>query len=107
MMTHAEVHEEIERLVSGTRLTSFMVTTNSFRSEDGSVAIEWACTISSGRATPEFFFRSRTAHELIASVRAGVERRRPFFQCDASALDNLRTPPPADSARRDPRVGQQ
>jgi hypothetical protein len=103
MITHADVHEQIDRIISGTRLTSFMVTTNSFRSEDGSVAVEWACTISSGRATPEFFFRSRDADELVTAVRKGVDLRRPHFAI--RALEAVRTPPPVDTAFADPKVG--
>jgi hypothetical protein len=100
MKTHAEVHEEVERIIQGTRLQTFMVTTNSFRSEDGTVAVEWACTISSGRQ-PEFFFRSRDPNTLVEEVRKGVDRRRAFFA--VPSLDTLRGVPPKDTALPDPK----
>lgn len=103
MMTHAEVHEAVERIVSGTRLTEFMVSTNSFRSDDGSVAVEWACTISSGRR-PEFFFRSRNPDKLVQEVREGVDRRRSYFAIVQPALDSLRGAAPKDTALPEPAV---
>jgi len=100
MKTHAEVHEAIEGIVAGTRLTTFMVTTNSFRGEDGTTAVEWACTISSGRQ-PEFFFRTRDPDELVGEVRKGVDRRRAFFA--VPVLESLRGAPPRDTALPDPK----
>jgi len=96
MMTHAEVHEEVERICSGTRLTNFTVTTQSIRSEDGSVTVEWGCVISSGRA-PEFYYRSRSPNELVSRVAAGVHARRPYFAMVSESLNTLRTEPPKDA----------
>ena len=95
-MTHAEVHEEVERICSGTRLTNFTVTTQSIRSEDGSVTVEWGCVISSGRE-PVFYYRSRTPDDLIARVSAGVLARLPYFAINPDALNTLRGAPPKDT----------
>lgn len=103
MRTHAEVHEAIEKIIAGTRLNEFMVTTNSFRAADGSVAVEWACCISGeGNKHPEFYFRSRDPDSLVTHVREGVERRRMAFQI--KTLDSLQGPPPKDTALADPVV---
>lgn len=98
MKTHAEVHEAVEGLISGTRLTEFMVTTKSWRAEDGSIAVEWGCCISSGRRHPEFYFSVRDPDTLIANIRDGIDRRRSEFRIYERALDSLRGAPPKSTA---------
>lgn len=103
MKTHADVHEAIEQLITGTRLTEFMVTTNSFRKEDGTTAVEWACCINSGRRDPEFYFRSRDPDNLIAEITKGVDARRGFFAINNRSLESLRGPAPRDTSMPTPR----
>jgi len=102
MKTHAEVHEAVEEICHGTRLNEFMIETKSFRHEDGSITVEWACCIGSGRKYPEFFSRSRDPEMLVEAVRKGVELRRPMFAIADRSLDTLRGTPPKDTALPDP-----
>jgi hypothetical protein len=99
MKTHAEVHEEVARILHGTRLLTFMVTTNSFQGEDGAISVEWAATISSGRE-PVFYFRARDSEKLLAEVRAGVDRRRSFYSIRSATdpLSGLHGYPPGDTS---------
>jgi hypothetical protein len=96
MKTHADVHLEMRRMLHGTRLTSFMVTTNSFEDESG-CSVEWCVTVSSGR-NPEFYFRARDPDRLIEEARAGIARRRPFFDAPLGPLELVDGPPPQTSA---------
>lgn len=94
-LTHADVHLEIRRICSGTRLTSFMVSTNSFEDETGCV-VEWCVTISSGR-NPEFYFRARDPEQLVEEARAGIALRRPFFAAPLGPLESVDGPAPCRS----------
>jgi hypothetical protein len=93
--THAEVHLEIRRILFGTRLKTFMVTTKSWE-DDGDVAVEWSACVHSG-SDPLFFFRSRSADDLLEQVRAGIGERRAEFAEPLGALVALTGPAPLES----------
>jgi hypothetical protein len=96
MKSHAEVHLEIRRILFGTRLKSFMVTTNSWEHDDGDVSVEWSSCIHSG-SDPIFFFRSRSADDLLEQVRAGIDKRRAEFAESLGELAALTGPAPLES----------
>lgn len=101
-MTHSDVHAEIARMLLGTRLQSFMVTTQSIQHESGEVAVEWSTVISSGRE-PVIYQRSRDPRKLIDDVRRAILARRPFFDIPRDpALKTFDTAPPKDTALPDP-----
>jgi len=93
MMSHAEVHLEVRRILTGTRLKSFMVTTNSWQHEHGEVVAEWAACIHEG-SQPRFYFRARTPEKLLEQVQAGVDKSRDLFAEPLGALEGLTGPAP-------------
>jgi hypothetical protein len=102
MMTHAEVHAAIARMLMGSRLQSFMVSTHSFQDESGAVAVEWGAVISSGRE-PVIYARAREPAKLVDDVRRSVESRRPFYDIPSPpALARVDTRPPEDTALGEP-----
>jgi hypothetical protein len=54
-------------------------------------------TVSSGRH-PEFYYHAADPDRLIEAARAGIDRRRPFFDAPLGPLELVDGPPPQASA---------
>jgi hypothetical protein len=94
MKTHAEVHLEIRRILVGTRLKSFQVTTNSWEHLDGTVAVEWVCCVVGGTGEPIFYYSARDPGVLVIRVAAGLDKRRAEFAAHPGVLEQLHGPAP-------------